>query len=42
MSEVIQKGRAAKEASYLLSGATTEEKNTALSFIAEQIIEDKS
>lgn len=42
MSEVIQKGCAAKEASYLLSGATTEEKNTALSFIAEQIIEDKA
>lgn len=42
MSEVIQKGRAAKEASYLLSGATTEEKNMALSFIAEQLIEDKA
>ncbi|WP_067724856.1 glutamate-5-semialdehyde dehydrogenase [Oceanobacillus damuensis] len=41
MSEVIQKGKAAKSASYLLTGVTTEEKNTALRFIAEQLIADQ-
>ena len=41
MSEVIQKGKAAKKASYLMSGVTTKEKNEALALIAEQLIIDK-
>ncbi len=41
MSEVIQKGKAAKKASYLMSGVTTKEKNDALALIAEQLILDK-
>lgn|SRR5690625_974029 len=42
MSEVIRKGKAAKAASYQLSGVTTEEKNTALALIAEQIVADQN
>ncbi len=42
MSEVIQKGKAAKKASYLMSAATTKEKNDALALIAEQLILDKA
>ncbi|MCM3741759.1 glutamate-5-semialdehyde dehydrogenase [Oceanobacillus luteolus] len=42
MSEVIQKGKAAKTASYLMSAATTKEKNDALALIAEQLILDKA
>ena len=42
MSEVKQKGRAAQTASYLLTGVSTEEKNTALEMIAGQIIMDQS
>ena len=41
MSEVINKGKLAKKASYLFSGVTTEDKNTALRLIAEQIIIDQ-
>src|SRR5699024_3774078 len=41
MSEVIQKGKAAKTSSYLLTGVTIEEKNKALRFIAEQIVADQ-
>ncbi|WP_252504057.1 glutamate-5-semialdehyde dehydrogenase [Sporosarcina sp. Marseille-Q4943] len=41
MSEVVQKGKAAKKASYLMSGVTTIEKNDALALIAEQLILDK-
>lgn len=41
VSEVIQKGKAAKKASYALSGATTEEKNEALALIAEQLLADQ-
>lgn len=41
MSEVIKKGKAAKAASYQLSGVTTEEKNEALALIAEQIVSDQ-
>src|SRR5699024_832018 len=37
MSEVVQKGKAAKTSSYLLTGVTTEEKNKALPFVTEQI-----
>lgn len=42
MSEVIQKGKLAKDASYKLNSVSTDEKNAALSLIAKQIIEDKS
>jgi glutamate-5-semialdehyde dehydrogenase len=42
VSEVIQKGKAAKKASYLMSGVTTKEKNHALALIAEQIISDQA
>lgn len=42
MSEVNSKGYLAKEASYLLAIATTEEKNKALQLIAEQIIADQA
>lgn len=41
MSEVIQKGKSAKEASYSMTGVTTEEKNEALALIAEQLIMDQ-
>lgn len=42
MSEILRKGKAAKEASYTLSAATTEEKNDALRLIAKQITEDQA
>ncbi|MBS4209963.1 glutamate-5-semialdehyde dehydrogenase [Bacillus sp. FJAT-50079] len=42
MSEVHLKGQKAKTASYLLTSATTEEKNAALKQIAEQLIEDQA
>lgn len=41
MSEVQFKGKKAKEASYVMTGLTTEEKNEALRLIAEQIVEDR-
>ncbi|WP_249870619.1 glutamate-5-semialdehyde dehydrogenase [Oceanobacillus saliphilus] len=41
MSEVIQKGKAAKIASYSMTGVTTEDKNAALQLIAEQLIADQ-
>src|SRR5699024_1390538 len=41
MSEVVQKGKAAKTSSYLLTGVKTEEKNKALSFVSEQIVADQ-
>lgn len=41
MSEVVLKGKAAKKASYLMTGVTTEEKNEALALIAEQLIMDQ-
>ena len=41
MSEVIQKGKAAKLASYQMTGLSTEEKNNALALIAEQIVADQ-
>src|SRR5699024_10960903 len=41
MSEILRKGKAAKQASYELSLATTEEKNKALHLIAEQITTDQ-
>lgn len=41
MSEVIHKGEAAKASSYLLTGVTTEDKNNALRFVAEQIVADE-
>ncbi|WP_077297001.1 glutamate-5-semialdehyde dehydrogenase [Virgibacillus pantothenticus] len=41
MSEVQQKGKLAKAASYQLNGVTTEEKNQALQYIAEQLMQDK-
>lgn len=40
MSEVMQKGKLAKKASYLMTGLTTEDKNTALVLIAQQLIID--
>lgn len=42
MSEVIQRGKAAKAASYKLAGVTTEQKNDALLLIADQIIADQA
>src|SRR4051812_5154048 len=42
MSEVNNKGFAAKQASYALINCTTEEKNAALSLIAEQISADQA
>lgn len=42
MSEVNNKGFAAKKASYALINCTTEEKNAALSLIAEQISADQA
>ena len=41
MSEVYTKGKLAKEASYILGGKTTNEKNKALELIAEQILTDE-
>lgn len=41
MNEVNEKGKLAKEASYQLSVATTNEKNEALSLIAKQIVKDQ-
>ena len=41
MSEVIRKGQTAKAASYLMTGVSTEEKNTALNLIAEQLLADQ-
>lgn len=41
MSEVTQKGRAAKEASFLMAAMTTEEKNEALLLMADQLRADK-
>lgn len=40
-SEVYEKGKLAKKASYRLNGATTAEKNQALKAIANQLIEDQ-
>ncbi|MEK3886743.1 glutamate-5-semialdehyde dehydrogenase [Bacillus sp. FSL K6-3431] len=42
MSEINNKGKKAKAASYSLSAVTTEEKNAALAFIAEQLLLDQS
>ncbi|WP_156288728.1 glutamate-5-semialdehyde dehydrogenase [Oceanobacillus salinisoli] len=42
MSEVQFKGKKAQEASYEMTGLTTEDKNEALSLIADQILEDSS
>lgn len=42
MSEVLEKGRAAKKASFQLNGKTTAEKNEALALIAEQLIIDQA
>ena len=42
MSEVQMRGKAAKTASYQIVEATTEEKNTALLLIAEQLIKDQA
>lgn len=42
MSEVIQKGKAAKEASFKLTNITAEERNEALAYIAKQIIADQA
>ena len=41
MSEVYTKGKLAKEASYILGGKTTNEKDKALELIAEQILTDE-
>lgn len=41
MSEVHKKGKLAKEASYILGGKMTNEKNKALELIAEQILTDE-
>lgn len=41
MSEVTNKGYLAKRASYELAGKTTEEKNTALKLVAQQLLKDK-
>ena len=42
MSEVNKKGKLAKEASYILGGKTTNEKNQALQLIAEQLLKDEA
>ncbi|RFU64727.1 glutamate-5-semialdehyde dehydrogenase [Peribacillus glennii] len=42
MSEVIEKGKAAKLASFTMAGKTTEEKNEALGKIAEQLIKEQN
>ena len=41
MSEVLMKGKKAKEASFQLIGCTTEQKNKALESVATQLIRDK-
>lgn len=41
MSEVKEKGKLAKDASYLIAGATTEEKNAALVLIADKVLANK-
>jgi glutamate-5-semialdehyde dehydrogenase len=41
MSEVIEKGKLAKQASYKMVGVTTSEKNKALEQIAKQLMNDK-
>lgn len=41
MNEIRRKGKAAKEASYVLNTATTEEKNEALRLIADQLLEEQ-
>src|SRR5699024_111552 len=40
-SEVLKKGKLAKEASFILNEKTTEEKNNALEKIAEQLLIDE-
>lgn len=42
MGEVVEKGKLAKKASYILNTKTTEEKNEALHKIAEQLLVDKT
>ncbi|MEN1968615.1 glutamate-5-semialdehyde dehydrogenase [Lentibacillus sp. N15] len=42
MNEVLQKGQAAKQASFALTTATTEERNQALELIADQLLGEKS
>ncbi|WP_100012017.1 glutamate-5-semialdehyde dehydrogenase [Lentibacillus sediminis] len=42
MTEVQKKGKAAKKASFLLTGVTTEEKNAALNIIADQLVADQA
>lgn len=42
MCEVNKKGKLAKEASYILGGKTTNEKNEALQLIAEQLLKDEA
>ncbi|MBP1970081.1 glutamate-5-semialdehyde dehydrogenase [Virgibacillus natechei] len=42
MTEVRKKGQAAKEASYVLTGVTSDEKNAALHVIAEQLVADQA
>ncbi len=42
MSEVKNKGKLAKEASYLLGSKSTKEKNYALELIAKQLVEDEA
>jgi glutamate-5-semialdehyde dehydrogenase len=42
MSEIVEKGKAAKKASFQLIGKTTAEKNEALARIAEQLIIDRN
>ncbi|MFD0051227.1 glutamate-5-semialdehyde dehydrogenase [Actinomycetes bacterium NPDC127524] len=41
MNELIQKGKAAKKASYLLTGITSLQKNRALKKIAQKLLENK-
>ncbi|TXC90530.1 glutamate-5-semialdehyde dehydrogenase [Metabacillus litoralis] len=41
MSEVLAKGKAAKEASFVMVDISTEDKNNALALIANQLIDDK-
>lgn len=40
-NEVIKKGKLAKKASYKMTGLTTAQKNEALAYIAEQLLEDE-
>ncbi|PAF20436.1 gamma-glutamyl-phosphate reductase, partial [Shouchella clausii] len=41
MSEVLQKGKSAKAASFMMVGISTEEKNEALAKIADQLLVDQ-